>query len=66
VRVTDVTTIRVQTFERSGKPPAGRAHVTAVTIFGLDARYTPTAPRLQWRGDAELRPDGPPHTIAVQ
>jgi hypothetical protein len=64
-RVTDVKNVRVQAFERTGKPPAGPARVTDVRMFVLDAHYAPTAPRLQWRGNAELRPGGPPHTIAV-
>ena len=65
-RVTDVKTIRVQLFERNGKPPASPARITDVRMFVLDAQYAPAAPRLHWRGDAELRPGGPPHTMTVQ
>jgi hypothetical protein len=65
--IAQVGAVRVQAFERSGKPSSGPVRLTDVNkCFALDDRYVPGASVLNWHGDATLRPGGPPLEIAIQ
>jgi hypothetical protein len=63
----EVMAVRVQAFERSGKPSSGPVQLTDLnTLFMLDDRFVPGRVLAQWHGRAELRPGGPPHEIPVK
>jgi hypothetical protein len=62
----DIRAVRVQAFERKGKPAAAMARFVRLnSLFSLDERFVPGAARLRWRGSAELRAGGPPLEIPV-
>jgi hypothetical protein len=65
-RDTDLGAIRVQAFERDGKPAATPVRFTRLnTVFMLDEHYVP-GPRLaSWQGAAQLQPGGPPLEIPI-
>ncbi len=61
-----IRTVRVQAFERDGRPAAALAQFTRLnTLFSLDEHFVPGPAMLRWNGSAELRAGGPPLEIPV-
>jgi hypothetical protein len=62
----DVRAIRVQAFEREGKPAAALVHFRRLnTVFTLDEHYIPGPSLASWQGDAVLTPGGLPLEISI-
>ena len=63
----DMSSVRVQAFERKDKPGAAAVTFTRLnTLFTLDDRYAPGRSLANWTGTAMLVPGGPPFEIAVR
>lgn len=63
----DIRAVRVQAFERAGKPAAATpiAFTRLNTLFALTDGFEPGPSLLNWVGSHELRPGGPPLEIPV-
>ncbi|HEX6162897.1 MAG TPA: hypothetical protein VFZ31_06015 [Vicinamibacterales bacterium] len=58
--VDNVTAVRVHAYPRKDRPATTPVIFTRLnTLFGLDDRYRPTAGRLHWTGNAQIRPGTP-------
>jgi hypothetical protein len=62
----DVRAIRVQAFEREGKPAPSPVRFRRLnTVFTLDEHYVPGARLASWQGEATLTPGGPALEISI-
>lgn len=63
----DIEAVRVQAFDRPGKPAAEPVRFTHLnTMFMLDEQFVPGPRLFEWRGAAELRAGEPPLDLPVK